>query len=35
MLKFITYYITLTSYYVVKDTLKKVIAGHKMLKQKG
>ena len=34
MLKFITYYITITSYYTVKDTLKKVIEGQKMLKQK-
>ena len=34
MLEFIRYYITLTSYYIVKDTLKKVIAGQKMLKQK-
>ena len=34
MLEFIRYYITLTSYYIVKDTFKKVIAGQKMLKQK-
>ena len=34
MLEFIACYIIINSYYIVKDTLKKVIAGQKMLKQK-
>ena len=33
MLEFITCYIIINSYYIVKNTLKKVIAGQKMLKQ--
>ena len=34
MLEFITYYITITSYYFVKDTVKKIIAGQKNVETK-